>query len=111
MIADATAHHERTFAEVKRLSLAGLEGPELLSRTAERLKLSVPFQAYCIARVDPATNLMTDRVEGGYPSEEARAKAEHVAVRCYFEEGLDRTSSMLRERRPVQLLSEITGSE
>ena len=103
--------YERTFSEVKRLSLAGLEGPELLTRTAERLKLSVPFQAYCIGTIDPASNLMTHRVEGGYPSEEARAKAEPVAILSYFEEVLDRTSSMLRKRRSVQVLSETTAGE
>jgi DNA-binding CsgD family transcriptional regulator len=102
---------ERTFAEVKRLSLAGLEGSELLRRTARRLRPAVPFEAYCLATFDPACNLMTHRVDGGYPSEEERARAEPVALRSYFEEDLDRFSSMLRERRPVQPLSRTTGGE
>jgi DNA-binding CsgD family transcriptional regulator len=111
LITETSTYHERTFAEVKRLSLAGLEGPELLSRTAERLKLAVSFEAYCLATFDPASNLMTGRTDGGYPSEEERAKAEPIAALAYFEEDLDRIYSMLRERRPVQPLSETTGGE
>ena len=107
----STQQKERTFAEVKRLSLAGLEGSELLHRTARRLKMAVPFEAYCLATTDPASNLMTHRVDGGYPSEEDRVKAEPVAVQSYFEEDLDRFSSMLREQRLVQPLSETTGGE
>jgi hypothetical protein len=47
----------------------------------------------------------------GLASEEDRVKAEPVALRSYFEEDLDRFSSMFRERRPVQPLSETTGGE
>ena len=107
----STQQKERTFAEVKRLSLAGLEGSELLHRTARRLKMAVPFEAYCLATTDPASNLMTHRVDGGYPSEEDRVKAEPVAVQSYFQEDLDRFSLMLRERRPVQPLSETAGGK
>jgi DNA-binding CsgD family transcriptional regulator len=111
MITDASAHHEKTFAEVKRISSAGLDGPELLRQTAERLKLSVSFEVYCLTTTDPVSNLMTHRVDGGYPSEEDRARAEPVAARSYFEEDLDRIFSMVRARRPVQLLSDTTGGE
>ncbi len=69
----------------------------------------MPFEAYCLATVDPATNLMTHRVDGGYPSEEDRIKAEPIALKSYFEEDLDRFSSMLRERRPALPLSQTTG--
>ena len=34
---------ERVLSEVKRLSSAGLDGPELLRRLAEKVKRSVPF--------------------------------------------------------------------
>jgi hypothetical protein len=56
---------ERTFSEVKRLSSAGLNGPELLRRVAERLGRSVPFDAYCASTVDPATNLITYGIAEG----------------------------------------------
>jgi|SRR5215207_3712768 len=83
MITGTSTHHEQTFAEIKRLSLAGLEGMELLRHTVERLKLAVPFEAYCLATVDPTSNLMTGRVDGGYASEEERVKAEPVAALAY----------------------------
>ncbi|MDQ3792393.1 MAG: hypothetical protein M3341_07085, partial [Actinomycetota bacterium] len=56
---------DRTFSEVKRLSTAGLEGPELLRRVAGRLRRSVPFEAFCASTVDPATNLMTHGIAEG----------------------------------------------
>ena len=99
MIRDISAREEeRAFAEVKRASSAGLEGPELLSRVARSLGHTVPFEAYCASTVDPATNLMTYSVaegmgEGG--AEGGDVFFDHI----YFEESLGRISSMLRERR------------
>ena len=111
MIANASAHYERTFAEVKRISSAGLDGPELLRQTAERLKLAIPFETYGASTLDPATNLMTHFVGGGL-DEAACAAALNVWLdRVYFEEDLSRISSMLRERRPVTLLSEEIGGK
>jgi DNA-binding CsgD family transcriptional regulator len=109
MISDVSARQaERAFAEVKRASSAGLEGPELLSRVARSLGSAVPFEAYCASTVDPATNLMTYGVtegigEGGVEDDDA------FFDRIYFEESLGRISSMLRERRSVESLSEATG--
>jgi DNA-binding CsgD family transcriptional regulator len=109
MISDISAREEeRAFAEVKRASSAGLEGPELLGRVALSLGRTVPFGAYCASTVDPATNLMTYGVIEGM----GEGSAEDDAVffdRVYFEESLGRISSMLRERRPVESLSEATG--
>jgi hypothetical protein len=53
---------ERVFADVKRISSAGLEGPELLRRVARALGRAVAFEAYCASMVDPATNLLTQSV-------------------------------------------------
>jgi DNA-binding CsgD family transcriptional regulator len=107
VITNVGAHHERTFAEVKRLSLAGLDGPELLRRTAEGLRGSVPFEAYCASTVDPATNLITHGIAGGLAG---GAEVENAFLdRIYFEEDLPRIAAMLRERRMVRLLSETTG--
>ena len=109
MIRDISAREEeRAFAEVKRASSAGLEGPELLGRVAQSLGHTVPFEAYCASTVDPATNLMTYGVIEGMGG----GSAEDDAVffdRIYFEESLGRISSMLRERRLVESLSEVTG--
>lgn len=109
MIRDISARQEeRAFAEVKRASSAGLEGPELLGRVARSLGHTVPFGAYCASTVDPATNLMTYGVIEGM----GEGSAEDDAVffdRIYFEESLGRISSMLREKRPVESLSEATG--
>jgi DNA-binding CsgD family transcriptional regulator len=109
VIRDISARQEeRAFAEVKRAANAGLEGPELLSRVARSLGYAVPFEAYCASTVDPATNLMTYGVIEGM----GEGSAEDDAVffdRVYFEESLGRISSMLRERRLVESLSEATG--
>jgi hypothetical protein len=95
---------ERALAEVKRASISGLEGPELLSRVAQGLGHTVPFDAYCASTVDPATNLMTYSVAEGMG--EGGAEGGDVYFdRVYFEESLGRISSMLRERRPAESLS------
>jgi DNA-binding CsgD family transcriptional regulator len=104
---------ERTVAEVKRHSLAGLDGPDLLRRTAAALRRSVPFDAYCASTVDPGSGFMTHGLAEGWgdendqDSETARAYLDRI----YFEHDLDKTALMLRERRPVALLSEETGGE
>ena len=101
--------HERTFSEIKRLSSAGLEGPELLRRTAKRLRRSVGFEAYCASTVDPASNLITHGIAEGMGEDEEQGALyfDHI----YFEEDLGQLVSMVSERRPVQLLSESTGGK
>ena len=102
--------YERTFAEIKRLSAAGLEGPDLLRRTAESLRRAVPFGSYCVATIDPSSNLLTGVVNGGGAGEDGHASAYgDVLARTYFEEDLGRLASMRRERRPAQPLSEAVG--
>jgi len=103
-----TQQEERAFAEVKRASISGLEGPELLSRVAQGLGRAVPFDAYCASTVDPATNLMTHGVAEGM-GEGGAEDGDVFFDRVYFEESLGRISSMLRERRPAESLSEATG--
>ena len=105
-----TQQEERAFAEVKRLSSAGLEGPELLRQVARGLGRAVPFEAYCASTVDPATNLMTHGIaEGMGEGKEAAKGGRAFFDRVYFEEGLGKISSMLRERRQAESLSEATG--
>ena len=83
-VENKTLTHERTFSEIKRLSSAGLEGPELLRRTAERLGRAVPFEAYCVGTLDPASNLMTYVLNGGSVGEEDRTAAHRdVLARTY----------------------------
>lgn len=106
-----TRRNERTFSEIKRLSAANLEGPELLRRTAERLSKSVPFGAYCASTVDPASRLITHGIAEGMGGEEDAESGNAYFDRIYFEEDLPVMNEMLRERRTVQLLSETTGGE
>jgi DNA-binding CsgD family transcriptional regulator len=104
-----TRRNERTFSEIKRLSAANLEGPDLLRRTAERLHKVVPFEAYCASTVDPASRLITHGIAEGMAGEEDAEAGNVYFDRIYFEEDLPVMNEMLRERRTVQLLSETTG--
>jgi DNA-binding CsgD family transcriptional regulator len=104
-----TSRDERTFSEIKRLSSANLEGPELLRRTAERLHKAVPFAAYCASTVDPASRLITHGIAEGMGGEEDSAAGDVYFDRIYFEEDLPVMNGMLCERPSVQLLSETTG--
>ena len=109
-VENKTFKYEWAFSEIKRLSSAGLDGPELLWRTAERLRRAVPFGSYCVATLDPASNLITHLFNGGSAGEDSHAEAYgEVLQRMYFEEDLVRVVAMLRERRLVQPLSEAAG--
>ena len=99
---------QRTCSEIKRLSVAGLDRPELLHRTAERLKRAVPFQAYCASTVDPASNLITHGLADGFDMDDS-ASGNIFLDRIYFEEDLPQMISMLDRGHNVQLLSETTG--
>jgi hypothetical protein len=110
VVENKTSKYERVFSEIKRLSSAGLGGPELLRRTVERLRKVVPFGSYCVATLDPASNLITHLYNGGSAGEDDHAKAYGEALhRMYYEEDLPRVVAMLRERRPAQPLSEAAG--
>src|SRR5215207_4461599 len=103
-----TRRDERVFSEIKRLSSADLDGPELLRRTAERLCRVVPFTAYCASTVDPSSHLITYGIAEGMGGEEDGEAGSVYLERIYFEEDLPVMNEMLRKRRTVQLLSETT---
>jgi DNA-binding CsgD family transcriptional regulator len=104
----STTHRERGFAEAKRLCYAGLDTPTLLHEVAGSLGRVAPFEAYCAWSNDPASGLMTRLVHDGLlGEEEGRTYLEHV----YFEEDFEVQRSMVRSRRPVALLSEVTGGK
>jgi DNA-binding CsgD family transcriptional regulator len=110
VVQNKTSAHERTFSEIKRLSTTGLDGPELLRRTAESLRRTVPFGSYCVATLDPASNLITHLYNGGSAGEDRHAEVYgEILHRMYFEEDLGRLASMLRKRRPAEALSEASG--
>lgn len=111
MISSVATQQVRTVNEIKRLATAGLEGPELLRRLAERLRRVIPFDAYCASTVDPATNLITHGIAEGFGEDDSGEAGNVFLDRIYFEEDLDQISAMVRDRRPVQLLSESTGGK
>ena len=43
---------ERTISEVRRVSRAGLEAPELLQRAARALQRTIPFEHYAAATIE-----------------------------------------------------------
>lgn len=107
MTASILAEHERAFAEVRRLSSAGLDGTELLRHVARGLRRAVPFDAYCASTVDPESTLITHGIAEGMDG--GVEGGDLFFDRVYFEEDLGQTRAMVREGRPVQLLSESTG--
>lgn len=107
MTASILAEHERAFAEVRRLSSAGLDGMELLRHVARGLRRAVPFDAYCASTVDPESTLITHGIAEGMDG--GVEGGDLFFDRVYFEEDLGQTRAMVREGRPVQLLSESTG--
>lgn len=97
---------ERTFSEVSRLCRAGLDGPELLRATIERLRRVVPFEAYCASTADPMSGLVTRSLAEEMGGVE---EAEIFFERLYFEHDMIQLMKMTREGRPVTRLSETGG--
>jgi len=105
-----TRRDEQIFSEIKRLSAANLEGPELLRQTAERLRKAVLFEAYCASTVDPTSRLIIHGIAEGMGGEVEDGESGNVYLeRIYFEEDLPVMNEMLSKRRTVRLLSETTG--
>lgn len=105
----AVAVDERVFAEVKRHCGADLDGDELLRRVAESLRRAVPWDVYCGATVDPASNLITRGVGSDW-GDDADAAQTFLDV-VYFAEDRQRTLAMLRDGHTVTLLSEVAGGK
>jgi hypothetical protein len=96
---------ERVFSEIKRLCCCGLDETTLLGEVIERLRRVVPFDAYCNSRLDPLSGLITRSVYERMGGEkEARFFFEHL----YFEDEVSDFNRMVRDRRPIVLLSEAT---
>jgi DNA-binding CsgD family transcriptional regulator len=105
----SSAVSERVVFEVQRLSVAGLEATELLSRAARALHRAVPFDLYSAATIDPASNLITQAF-GGRPEAAYRHQPANVGYfdRFYFQEGFGYTTALLQERRWAATLSDLT---
>jgi len=103
-----SALEDKVFAEVKRLCYAGLDASTLLRDVTGRLRRVAPFEAYCANEIDPSSGLITGVLtEGLGGASVARLFLEHV----YFEDEVNEYNSMVRNRRPVALLSEATGGK
>ncbi len=94
-------HVERTIAEVRRLSRAGLEAPEFLQRVARALHRTVPFEIYSAATIDPASGLITHAfAEQMYGGEEGPRPANPQWFQdFYFAETFDKTRELMRRKQ------------
>jgi DNA-binding CsgD family transcriptional regulator len=97
--------NDRSFAEVKRLCLMGLDSTTLRQRVAERLRRAVPFEGYVAFTMDPSNGLITHALVEDMGDESGlRIFLEHV----YFEDDVLEFNWMVRNRLSVGLLSEAT---
>ena len=97
---------ERAFAEIRRISHAGLDEAALLREVAERLRQAVPMDSYCMHTNDPASGLVTGGVlsDPGY-AVVARAALEQVQ----FEDDVTPFSWMVGHRVAAVSLAQSTG--
>ncbi len=96
--------NERVFAEVKRLCLMGLDHTTLRQRVTERLRKTVPFEAYAAFIMDPSSGLITHALQTIGDESGLRVYLERV----FFEDDVLEFDWMVRNRLPVGLLSEAT---
>lgn len=106
----AHAQDEQVVREIKRLSHSGLPGLQLLNRVAAAVRPVVPFDASCATTTDPVTRLISDAVAERETSDElANQRITHnYFSRVYFEHDFETTVAMVRENRPLAVLSEAT---
>ena len=92
---------DRFVAEVKRVCHAGLDGPDLLRRTAAVLRHAVSCEAVFGSTIDPASNLMTWAVAERPVGDDdwVREAVNHYIDRLYFPDVNPQTVAMLRERQ------------
>jgi DNA-binding CsgD family transcriptional regulator len=103
---------ERTISEVRRLSRAGLEAPELLQRVARVLHRTVPFESYSAATIDPASCLITHAFaeEMANGKEGLRPVNPRWFEHFYFEETFDKTRELVRRKQwATTLEAEMNG--
>jgi DNA-binding CsgD family transcriptional regulator len=101
---NADLANERAFAEVKRLCLMGLDSTTLRQRVTERLRRSIPFEAYAAFTMDPSSGLITHALQTIGDESGLRVYLERV----FFEDDVLGFDWMVRNRLPVGLLSEAT---
>jgi DNA-binding CsgD family transcriptional regulator len=89
------------------LCRGGLDSVELRQAVARALRQVVPFDAWCIATVDPATLLVTGGVSEGLPLSELG----RIAELEYFSEDVNKFSALARSATPVRTLREATRGQ
>jgi DNA-binding CsgD family transcriptional regulator len=106
----SATQQDRVFAEVKRLCNAGLSETALLREAPERVRQAVPAEACCFSATDPSSGLMTRAFVEGMGGEKG---ARVFFQRVYLEEDVHGFHVMSSSwiKRPVALLSEVTGGK
>jgi DNA-binding CsgD family transcriptional regulator len=103
----STTMDDRVFAEVKRLSYAGLDAPTLHHRALACLGRAVPFDGSCAHDADPVSGLVIRMYLNPTDERAGRFFLEHV----YFEDDINAFNRMIGSRHPVALLSETTSGQ
>ncbi len=105
-VADHSWRTEGVFNRIKEACYAGLSLEDLQHTILEQLRKEINYEAYCINRVDPTTELMIGSIgEGVGGTEEVRTFLEQI----YFEDYLLDFRQLSRTRRPAQLVSKVTN--
>lgn len=106
----SSLREERAIAEVRRISHAGLDAPELLRRAARAMQRVVPFDMYAAATIDPASKLITsafaEQLAGG--NEGMRPVNPRWFERYYFGDTYEKTIDRLARGQWVTTLDDET---
>jgi DNA-binding CsgD family transcriptional regulator len=94
---------ERVFNEVKRLSYAGLDAPELRLQAALALRKAVPSLGFCLFEMDPASGIPVRLTED--PSDPVRARI--MLQRVLFDGAYQEQQWMVQNHVIVRRLSDI----
>jgi hypothetical protein len=105
------ARVDRAVAEVRRAARAGLDGTEILQRTAAAIHTVAPIDAFCASTADPGSLLMTGGVARGMDAHvpDVGRVSRRFFERVYFQEQLHLVRLMLRRGESVVTPAEALG--
>ena len=105
------ARVDRAVAEVRRAAHAGLDGTEILQRTAAAIHEVAPIDAFCASTADPGSLLMTGGVARGTDARvpDVGRVGRRFFERVSFEEQLHLVRLMLRRGEAVVTPAEALG--
>src|ERR1044071_9424031 len=99
----STFKTQRLREELVRLCHRGLDAAELVRRATDALRSAIRFDRSCWHTIDPATLMFTGAIKDRFVADPRFPRYE------YSVDDFNKFAYLARQRRPVGILSQVTG--